>query len=371
LNDKDFAEKLDRNPNCLAFKNGMLNIKDKSFRKGLRYDDYLTGFIPLDYSVSTQTEMKWVDDEVLFKICNCDKEQADYYKSVLGFSLLGTPYKEKSVFGLVGEKANNGKTTPLASLEKIAPCYVGKMNSEALLKGSAKAHKHLTVFEKARIVYVEEIPAKKINTDLLKELGDGKDIKNEVMFGTSKTIALKSKLFMVSQKPMDFATDEGIRTRYKQMQFNNQFLKEDHADYHKIDNKTIFKADKEMCEKLEGKYAMAFLNILIDYGYMYLKEGQLRKIPVYFVLKTSETLQSNDAEQSWWEDKIEIGEDFRCVKEEIEHIKGQNTVKDLIAFIKKEGYVYDRDLRKKGYKRGGWCGFKIIEEDIEDEKTIE
>jgi hypothetical protein len=368
LNDNHFVKKLDANPNCIAFKNGMLDVATKCFRNRLKYDDYLTGFIKLDYSKSTAEEMKWVDEEVIFKICNCNKEQADYYKSMLGFSLLGTPYKEKTVIGLVGEKANNGKTTPLASLAKIAPYYVKLMNNEALLKGSTKAHKHLVAFENARIVYVEEVPERKINTDTLKELGDGKEIKNEVMFGTNKTITLRAKLFMISQKPMDFATDEGIRTRYKQMQFNNRFLKDDQEDYNLVNDKTIFKADKDMCSKLEGQYAMAFLNLLIDYGHMYLNEGQLKKIPDFFAKMTRETLLNNDVKNTWWDENIEVGKEFKCQKEEVDSIKEGISMKDLLSFIKNKGFAYNKQMKKTGFKVGGWLGFRIKQNSVEEEE---
>jgi len=359
LCDNEFIKKLDRNPNKIAFKNGMLDLETGRFRNRLRYNDYLTGYINKNYETSTEEQKKWVED-VIEQICNCDKEQAEYYKSVLGFALLGTPHKEKSIFGIVGEKANNGKTTPLASLANIAPCYVSKMSNEALMKNSTKAHKHLVCFEKARIVYCEEIPNKKINTDLLKELGDGKEIENEIMFGTSKNIRLCGKLFMISQKPMDFATDKGIITRYKQLQFNTQFLKEDHEDYHLVDDKTIFKADKTLCEKLEGKYAMAFLNVLFEYSQMYLEEKKLKKIPEFFAEKTRETLKNNDVISEWWEDNIEIGDDYKLAKEEVNKTRNGIPLKELMDFIKSKGFKYERDLQHGGMK-GIFKGLRLIE----------
>lgn len=359
LRDDNFTNKLDKNPNKIAFKNGMLDLETGHFRNRLRYSDYLTGYIDRNYETSTEEQKKWVED-VIYKICNCDKEQADYYKSILGFSLLGTPHKEKTIFGMVGEKANNGKTTPLASLQKIAPYYVCKMGNEALMKNSTKAHKFLVCFKKARIVYCEEIPNKKINTDLLKEIGDGKEIQNEIMFGTNQNITLCGKLFMISQKPMDFATDEGMKTRYKQLQFNNRFLKEDHDDYHLIDNKTIFKADKMLCEKLEDEYAMTFLNILFEYAQMYLKEKQLKKMPEFFAQKTNETLKKNDVVSEWWEDNIEFNEYYKCQKEEINR-NIPFPLKELLDFIKDKGFIYNKELTKPGFKKGGWKGFKIKE----------
>lgn len=368
LRDNDFINKLDKNPNKIAFKNGMLDLETGHFRNRLKYDDYLTGYIDKNYELSTEEQKKWVED-VIHKICNCNEEQAQYYKSILGFSLLGTPHLEKSMFGMVGEKANNGKTTLLASLEKIAPCYIKKMHSEALLKGSTKSHKFLVCFEKARIVYCEEIPNKKLNTDLLKELGDGKEIKNEIMFGTNKSISLCGKLFMISQKPMDFATDKGIETRYKQLQFNNRFLKEDHEDYHLIGkDPTVFQADKKLCEKLEGEYAMALLNVLFQYAQMYLNEKQLKKIPALFAEKTSETLKNNDVLSEWWDDNIEIGNDYKLAKEEVNKKRGNIPLKDLLGFIKDKGFIYIKDSQHKGMK-GIWKGIRLVEiiEDVKEE----
>ena len=45
---------------------------------------------------------------------------------------------------------------------------------------------------------MEELSTKEQETEVLKEIGDGKNIKNEIMFGTDELINIMFKLFFLS-----------------------------------------------------------------------------------------------------------------------------------------------------------------------------
>jgi len=199
-----------------------------------------------------------------------------------------------------------------------------------------------------------------LDIETLKIIGDGKKLPNEIMFGTSENIGLVGKLFIISQSELKFKCDEGIKTRLKQLSFNHRFLKEDHDDYHLIDNKTIFKADKTLCEKLEGKYAMAFLNVLFEYGKMYLEEKQYKKIPEFFAEKTRQTLKNNDVINEWWEDNIEFGNEYKLTKDEINQKRGGIALKEIMDFIKDKKFEYVKDGRHNGM-RGIYNGLRLME----------
>jgi len=105
----------------------------------------------------------------------------------------------------------------------VMPCYVSKIERKTFEIGYSKSHKHLQKFKKNRIVYVEELSDKKLNIELLKEIGDGKSIENEVMYGTDETINIMGKLFCISQLTPHFESDGGMDNRFKQAQFDSQF----------------------------------------------------------------------------------------------------------------------------------------------------
>ena len=126
LKDNEFIYKLDDKKYFIAFKNGLYNIKKNLFEEGIKDTDYLTETIPYNYNDSNDEDKQKVRD-ILFKICNCNEEHLEYYLSILGFSMIGDPEKEKSMYFLIGNKGNNGKTLIMNTLADIMPNYCKKL----------------------------------------------------------------------------------------------------------------------------------------------------------------------------------------------------------------------------------------------------
>jgi phage/plasmid-associated DNA primase len=99
--------------------------------------------------------------------------------NVLGQSLTGDAEMEKALYFMVGVGGNNGKTLIFEALQGIMPNYVGEIDRKTFENGYSKAHKHLKNLRGKRIVYVEEMSGKEQNIEMLKQIGDGKVIKNE------------------------------------------------------------------------------------------------------------------------------------------------------------------------------------------------
>ena len=83
LYDSEFYRKLDTNLYEVAFKNGIFDLRTKTFRHGFTVEDYLTNTIDFDYTEPTKEDMDYIKDEVLFKICNANKSHFEYYLNVL------------------------------------------------------------------------------------------------------------------------------------------------------------------------------------------------------------------------------------------------------------------------------------------------
>jgi phage/plasmid-associated DNA primase len=366
LYDSEFYKKLDNLKYKLAFQNGIFDIKTGTFKYGLRYNDYITDYIHRDFHFEEDKEKIDFIEKTIFNICNCDEEQATYYKSVLGYALCGDAEKEKEIYFIIGQGANNGKTTLLEAMKDAMPSVVGSMNNQVLLANYQKSHKFLPMLEK-KIVYVEELQkGKELNTSLLKEIRDGKSLSNEVMFGTSRQINVSSKVFILSNNIPVFKTDNGISTCLRQLQFNNKFLKEESEDYHKVGNVSGYlKADKDLADKLKGDYFIPLLNVLLKYSFMYSQEQKLKPIPKFYIEKAKETCNANDTLKAFWEDEIIIGENHKLSKEQL--LK-ECSNKDILAFIEEKGYKYDRTMKNGNWKRGGWRGI-TLKDNLEDEES--
>jgi len=356
LYDSEFYYKLDNNPYKIAFQDGIYDLRENKFNHGYSDFDYITKTIPFQYNEPTQEHMDFVK-KVIFKICNCNQSHMDYYLGVLGQALLGDAELEKALYFCVGVGGNNGKTLILEALADIMPNYVSKIERKTFEKGYSKAHKHLAGTKGKRIVYVEELSSKEQEIEILKELADGKNVKNEILFSTDELINIMFKLFFLANCQANMKADGGIGNRYRQLCHNSKFNKETTVDnYETLD----FVQDKTLASKLKGEYKHALIQLLLDAGHEYTKTNTLT-IPNEFEEAIANTLEANDEIKMWFNDNCEYGEDFKCSKKELEEAisKPFREIQNEIQRI--TNLKYDRTMKYKN-NRGGWKGFKIKSE---------
>jgi phage/plasmid-associated DNA primase len=291
------------------------------------------------------------------KICNWNDHHLNYYLSVFGYSLLGDAELEKSMYFLVGQGGNNGKTLILDALANdIMPCYAGKLERMTFEDGYSKAHKHLVGTKGLRIVYIEELRKnKKMNEALLKEVADGKTIENEIMFGTKETINILFKLFGLSNHTPNFDNDGGTENRYNQLQFNSCFNKENTEDNYET---LSFIRDNKLADKIKNHYKLAVCDILFEYAYQYTLENKLYPTPAEFIEATKETIAMNSSFKTWFEDNCEISPDEKTGKNELVEAS-KKSFRELNDELKNMGFKYGKDIRVDGVK-GGWIGFKLL-----------
>jgi len=364
LRDDDFANKLDNNPGFLAYTNGILNITTNDFKEGIEQSDFITKTIPYDYEKAKQEDIDFVED-VILKICNDDEEHKNYYLACLGYALLGKAHLQKAVYYLIGQGGDNGKTLILDSLAMIAPCYVAKIERKTFEKNYTKAHKHLKNVRGNRIIYVEELEkGKKQNAELIKEIGDGKTISNEIMFGTDEIINILCKLFILGNHTPSFDSDGGMANRIRQLLFKNNFGRDNKEEY--IENGIhYYVPDETLADQLQGEYKHALLSLLIKWGNNFEKNGML-PIPQLFADEAEHTLMMNDGFASWFQDNCIKKVGARCGKKMMQEASGYTT-RQLNDELRRMGFDYDKALRVEGTStRGGWTGFEINMDDEEE-----
>ena len=360
LYDSEFYYKLDNNPYKIAFQDGIYDLRENKFNKGYSDFDYITKTIPFKYNEPSQEHTDFVKN-VIFKICNCNQSHMDYYLGVLGQALLGDAELEKALYFCVGVGGNNGKTLILEALADIMPNYVSKIERKTFEKGYTKAHKHLAGTKGKRIVYVEELSSKEQEIEILKEIADGKNIKNEIMFGTDELINIMFKLIFLSNCQANMKVDGGIGNRYKQLCHNSKFNKETTEDnYETLD----FVQDKTLAGLLKGEYKHALIKIFLEAGHLYTKTKTLI-IPDEFEEAIANTLEANDEIKMWFNDYCEYGDDFKCSKKELEDAisKPFREIQNEIQRITNLKYV--RNMRI-GKFQGGFKGFRIKTECLID-----
>ena len=361
LFDSEFYIKLDNNPYQIAFLNGLYDMKQGVFINGYKDTDYITKTIPFDYEIPSEEQTDFVA-KVIHKICNCNDAHMAYYLGVLGQAMLGDAELEKALYFCVGYGGNNGKTLILDALSEIMPNYVSKINRQTFEKGYSKAHKHLAGTKGKRICYVEELSQKEQDVEMLKEVADGKTIRNEIMFGTDEVINIMFKLIFLSNNQANLRVDGGIQNRFRQLSHYSKFNKETTVDnFEALD----FIQDKTLADLLKDTYKHALLKMILDAGHKYTKTNKL-VIPTEFEEATTDALEANDEVKLWFTENCEYGADFKCSKKELEGAisKPFREIQGEIQRI--TNFKYSKDLKFGKTLRGGWKGFRIIPTDDEE-----
>jgi phage/plasmid-associated DNA primase len=367
LTDLTFADRLDATAGILAFQNGIMDLKTKQFRQGILASDLLTQTIPHDYAPCDQTKMQFIKD-VLTKILNNNVEHMEYYASLIGFSFIGSPNLEKSIYFCVDKTStaagDNGKTFFNDILNELMPNYVYKTKGTLIEEGNTKIHKQLAMLKGKRFVWLDELSKRKLNAELMKEIGDGLKIENEVMFGTSEILKIMFKMWILTNNiPTIDAKDTAVFNRLKQISYGSHF---DRTGLRTVENpeKLEFIADISLGDKIKADYKNEIFNFVIDYANKYYKSG-LPSIPQQFKNDTKETQSSNDEFGKWFSENCELDPTGRVAEKAI-MARCEMTSKLVREGMSRKGLVYNKDLSKMGVDqynkpyKGGYVGIKMI-----------
>lgn len=361
LVDDNFIDKLDKKQYCIAFQNGIYDLKTLTFTEGLNQYDYLTQTIDFNWEEPNENDIEIVKENIK-KITNYNDKHLDYYLSALGYALTGDSQKEQAFWYFRGQTAENGKSVIFEALEKIMPCYVCKSTPDSYDKG-ADNKKEVPTWIGKRIVWVNELSRKQKDEDLLKAIGDGTTYKYKRNYATtSETINIDFKLFCVSNNSLSINADAGIIRRFRLGQFESQF-----KDEFIIDDKVNLKfiKDKSFGNKLSGIYKFALLKLLFVSSNDYFKEEKLKPYPDDWKKEADENMSDNNKFQTWFKENFNLGMNLKMSKESFE-IKLPNefktlNIKDELKKIKIP-FEYKSQERCNSSKKGTWYGFELIQE---------
>lgn len=360
LLDNEFIQKLDSNKYMVAFKNGILDLTDLSFKNYIEPYDYISKTIPHDWIEPNKTDIDFVKT-TLKKITNWNDSHLEYYLSILGYAMTGDSNKEQNFWFFRGETAENGKSIIFEVLEQIMPNYVEKSNKEFLDKGY-DLKKEVPTWAGKRIIWVNELSTKQKDEDVLKAICDGTDYKYNRMYKEAEKVSIDFKLFAVSNNTLNIKADNGIIRRFKLCQFGSQF---------KIDN-TIddfenlqFIRDKDLSNKLVTQYKNALLHLIFQYSKLYYNEKCLKSYPIEWKKDADEVMEDNNEFQSWFLDTFEIRKDLKISREQLElNLSVQfkdRKIKDELKRMKIY-FEYKSQERYNSVKRGTYYGFELKKE---------
>lgn len=384
LQDNSFPKKLNTTIGKLVFNDGILDLKTSQFKFGFEPDDYITtsALISHNYLSLNPSQDKMEDlKKELKKICNNSDTDFEYTFSIIGYSFTGDAELEKSIYYLVDgtedKRGDNGKTFIFSICGELFPELVKLSDPEMLEEKYTKAYKHIATWKNKRIVYFDEGTQKKLNGKLIKKIGDGKYISNEIMFGCVEEIKVYFKMFVCSNHIPKIENDEAVFNRYIQLEFASHFdrtgeLLEDNPD------KLEFIANPKLSQKIVSEYKDEFISLIINYATKYYREG-LPPIPNKFIEASKQTKISNNTFAKWFFENYESSsvDDKISLDNIIENYTTQITREDAVKELKKIKITFNKDLTgfgtkindkgKKVYIKGGISGWKMRQKEEEEE----
>ena len=373
LYEKDCNKLFDRNLGVLPFKNGVLDLKTKKFRNGLKQTDYLTRTIDFNYQLPTDEQKARVRKE-LKKICNWNDKHLDYYASTFGYALTGEASKEQVFFYMRGQKASNGKSTLPEALNLILKGLCTNCTSTTFSAKNAQIHKAVGTWGGLKILWVDEMEGKQ-NDEILKQTANGTAIKYNKMYAEEQEMEIGFKLFVASNHTMESNGDEGVNRRHILLQMNSDFREHFAEDNYET---CEFKVNKKLPDELANELKYAVIDLLTDYSKAYYDDGGLKPYPPEWAEENKDAIADNNKFKSWFEDTFECGADeevYQCHKEELEWRLKQSGYdkikwKDKLTGMKVK-FRYDSQARQ-GRRKGWYYGFRPIPDEEgagEDDKT--
>lgn len=377
LLDNQFYKKLNVIPYQIPFINGVWDIKTNEFIPKIDASDFITTTIQRPYTGSDETTREELRKE-LFKICNCNQTQLDYYLSILGYSFCGVASKEQYFWSMYGATASNGKSTVFDALRDICPELVSRTGSEFYEDNEKTRHKTLATFTPlTRLIYSNELTKRKQDREFIKQIGDGTTITFGKMYGEKVDLSVNFKAFIISNNLLNFDNDNGIERRLRTCEFKSTF-----SETATEDNPTtrVFKRDTDFPTKLKTEYANALLDLIFESAHTYYKDQKLKPYPDEWKTENEQVIATNNTFADIFKE-FEYAPDYYIHKDEVATVLHQYGItysqREFMGELKrfpqyKVSYSAQERKRINGKRvKGFWVGMRLKQDNEEEETVME
>jgi len=301
--DGNFLEKLDNNPYLLCFKNGVIDFKTKTFRKG-QPEDYISLCTNIDY-----IQFNDINQNVVTEINNFmsqlfpEPELKRYMWEHLAASLLGTSANQ--TFNMYIGGGQNGKSVLVNLMEKVLGDYKGDVPLTLVTEKRGKVGgltPEIVQLKGLRYAVMQE-PSKGdvINEGIMKQLTSGKDPLQGRAPYMPRTISFLPQFDLIvtcntlmTVKSNDHGTWRRIRTVPFKSLFTENPIQGD------ADKPYQFKLDKHLDEKFDS-WSETFASMLVDVAFK--TNGIVTDCDIVMA-KTKEYRQSQDYISEFINDRI-------------------------------------------------------------------
>jgi P4 family phage/plasmid primase-like protien len=289
---ENFYKIIDQNKDLIGFENGVFDLINMKFRKGVS-SDYISLTTGYDYKYYSPEEPVYQELLSLIYQILPHRETREFTLKSLASCLDGHT-RDENFYIWSGKNASggNGKSTLTELLAKALGEYA--IDSPVSLitgkrESSNNANSALVATRNKRVVIMQEPGVNDIiQADVLKSLTGGDKVSTRELHGSQVEFKPHFKAFIATNKlPAVSDIDGGVTRRLKITEFISRFV---HNPNQNNDYLYEYQIDKELKSKLDV-YKTVFMCILIDYYKIYRAEGLE---PPRSVLKVTKRYEDNN-----------------------------------------------------------------------------
>jgi P4 family phage/plasmid primase-like protien len=354
--DRDFMEKIDTNPYLLCFNNGVIDFRNKIFRRGYP-EDYITKSTHINYIEPDPVKHAKVIDELndfmvkLFPV----PELCNYMWEHLASTLIGT--SSNQTFNMYIGVGQNGKSVLVSLMEACMGGYKGDVPLSLVTDRRTKIGglaPELVALKGIRYAVMQE-PSKgdRLNEGVMKQITSGIDpIQARAPFmPQSITFIPQFKLCVCSNEFMEIRSqDHGTWRRIRVVDFMSMFVDPEKFDPNR---QYQYPLDKNIKEKF-SYWKEVFMGMLVKKAYE--TNGNVKDCDI--VMKASNSYrESQDLMSEFISDKLTEDPNVYVSKSEIKqefaiwyestYGKGGPSPKEVHGYLDKR---YGKPDKIKGWK---------------------
>ena len=362
--DKEFMNKLDANPYLLCCKNVVVDIKNKTCRRG-RPDDYLSKSTNIDYEKLDKKKNATIIKEInafmaqLFPV----KELRTYMWQHLASCCVGT--NENQTFTMYTGDGRNGKSILINLMGKILGDYKGTVPITLITQkrnsiGSTSSE--IVQLMGIRLAVMQE-PSKgeRLKEGILKEITGGDPLQGRALFKDAVTFIPQFTLVVCTNVLLEIDSNEdGTWRRIRKVDYMSKFLENPYGEegrFPKKDYPYQFKINKKL-ENNFPRWAPVMLAMLIEI--VFETQGLVKDCNIV-VASSDEYRTGQDYLAEFAKENIIEKADGRIKKMELmEHFSGWYK-SNFGKAVPKGRELYSFINKKYGnYRSGGWQNIAII-----------
>jgi len=274
--DMEVESHLDKNPNLLAVKNGIIDLRTGILREGM-LKDYMQTQLDTDYNPLGKTD---IIDGFVDSIFSSDIPTIHYVQKLFGYGITG--HTKEQIWAILTGDGSNGKSLFIGIIESLLRKWCVNASYDVFFKGDKRttaggATPHLAALKGARICVKEETePKDKLNVEILKMITGESSIAARALYKDEESFRpTVLPILLCNHKPTIDIEDDAMMRRIIVVPFHNIYTSptDINRPYDK-ENPRHKTKDTSLKEKLHTAFAQEqLLAWLVQGSVKWFKEG--------------------------------------------------------------------------------------------------